>query len=124
MYGYYIIISIIIIIVIRCLFIIIIRIIVINMFMNIMIIMIIMNNYYSVIMLLFAAWVSAWRCAQTQDLVACAHSAKVPIYIYIYIYATPHLPTETIPAQIRRLRMSGSFPLDVRIPPLEYSDSA
>ena len=32
---------------------------------------------------------------------------------------TPNLPTEIIPTKIPRLKLSGEFPADMRIPPLE-----
>ena len=55
------------------------------------------------------------------------------IYIYIHIYAssctdtssictitgTPNFPTKNLPAKIRRLKTSGGFPMDMRIPPFE-----
>ena len=37
----------------------------------------------------------------------------------ILIIITLNLPTKVIPAEIRRLGISGKFPMDVRIPPLE-----
>ena len=35
------------------------------------------------------------------------------------MHATPNLPTEIIPTKIRRLELSGRFPVDMRVPPLE-----
>ena len=31
---------------------------------------------------------------------------------------TPNLPTNSIPTHIARLKLSGKFPMDMRIPPL------
>ena len=43
--------------------------------------------------------------------------------IPVFVFLTANLPTEIIPTgtKIRRLKLSGEFPVDMRIPPLELT---
>ena len=50
-------------------------------------------------------------------------SLYIYIYIYVYVYtyvygSKPNLPTNIVPTNIARLKLSGRSPMDMRIPPL------